>query len=409
MGERIHQKSGKVFEWKKRETSGLVERYDPKLKKKVYSIDYYLPNGKRKREKVGTDKREALAALGKRRGQIKEGKFFEIEKKQKIYLKDMAKMFLQYSRINKKSFERDIVLVRHLTDYFGDKYLYQITPLMVETYRNLRLKDGLSKATINRETAALKCLFNKAILWEKAKENPVRKVKLFQENNTIVRYLDDDERRRLLKACKLSKASHLYPIVIVALTTGMRKGEILNLRWRDVDFVNGFVHIEASKSGKRRDIPMNKLLTETLKYGSNKTPNTEYIFSDEEGKPFTKLETSFRNALKRAGIKNFRFHDTRHTFASYLVMAGVDIYRVSKLLGHSSVRVTERYSHLSPEYGKAAVGTLDRRMETDTLWTLEHSDANVENRQIGKDIEKIKVFRKRRGTQVAEGAGLLNL
>jgi integrase len=218
-----------------------------------------------------------------------------------------------------------------------------------------------------------------------------KKVKLFQENNTIVRYLDDDERRRLLKACRLSQATHLYPIGIVALNTNMGKAEILNLRWRDIDFANGFIHIEGSKSGKRKDIPMNKLLTETLKYGI-KRPNSEYVFSDEEGKPFTKLETSFRTALKRAGIKNFRFHDLRHTFASYLVMAGVNIYRVSKLLGHSSVRVTERYCHLSPEYSKAAVGVLERRMATDTLWTLTDSTEVAENRQSENILENKGLF-----------------
>ena len=223
-----------------------------------------------------------------------------------------------------------------------------------------------------REVACLKCMFNKAMLWGKIKENPVTKVKFFKEDNTIVRYLAEEERERLLKACKLSDAIHLYPIVVVALNTGMRKGEILNLRWRDIDLANRFIHVETSKSGKRRDVPMNKFLTETVRFDIKK-PGSEYVFCNDKGNPFIHVDRSFETALKRAGIRNFRFHDLRHTFASYLVMAGVSIYTVSKLLGHSSVRVTERYAHLSPKETVAAVDLLPGHLAkgNDTLMTLE--------------------------------------
>lgn len=342
--------------------------------RKVYWIDYtYRIDGKtkRRREKIGPSKKLALKVLAKRTTQVTEKKWFDLEKQEQIYFRDFSREFLERHSKNKISFKRDEGIVKLLNDYFGDKLLHQITPLMIENYRKIRLDKGRTKATVNREVACLKCMFNKAMLWGKIKENPVTKVKFFKEENTIVRYLAEDERERLLKACNLSDAVHLYPIVVVALNTGMRKGEIINLRWRDIDLANKFIHVETSKSGKRRDVPMNKFLTETVRFDIKK-PGSEYVFCNDKGKPFIHVDRSFKTALKRAGIRDFRFHDLRHTFASYLVMAGVSIYTVSKLLGHSSVRVTERYAHLSPKETVAAVDLLPGHLAkaNNTLMTL---------------------------------------
>ena len=361
--------------------------------KKIYWGDFtYRADGrkKRKRKKIGTSKKLALDVLAKRKTQIKEGKWFEIEKQKEIYFGDFSKEFLEQHSRNKRSFKRDKGIVKILNGHFGDKLLHRITPLMVEDYKKIRLDKGRAKATVNREVACLKCMFNKAILWGKAKENPVTKVQLFKEDNMIVRYLTEDERERLLKACKVSTATHLYPIVIVALNTGMRKGEILNLRWRDIDLANRFIHVETSKSGKRRDIPMNDLLTETLKYGI-KSPGSEYVFCDEKGEPFTRLDRSFKTALRRAGVNNFRFHDCRHTFASYWMMSGGDIYKLSQILGHSTLKVTERYAHLSPHYGRDIIESLGRRMSktNDTLMTPEPKktvEAKQEKAEKAKDL-----------------------
>jgi integrase len=327
--------------------------------------------------------------LAKRTTQIREGKWWEIQKQKEIYFGDFAQEFLERHSRMKRSFKRDEGIVKILNNRFGDKLLHRITPLMVEDYRKIRLDEGRAKATVNREVACLKCMFNKATLWDKAKENPVAKVQLFKEDNMIVRYLTEDERGRLLKACKLSTATHLYPIVIVALNTGMRKGEILNLRWQDIDLANKFIHIETSKSGKRRDIPMNDLLTETLKYGI-KSPGSEYVFCDEKGEPFTRLVRSFKTALRRAGIRNFRFHDCRHTFSSYWMMSGGDIYKLSQILGHSTVKVTERYAHLSPDYGRDTIELMGRRMSktNDTWMTLGQKKTAQEISEESKEIEK---------------------
>jgi integrase len=139
----------------------------------------------------------------------------------------------------------------------------------------------------------------------------------------------------------------------------MRLDEILKLKWRDINLPKGLIHIEKAKGSKRRDISLNSELTNLLRFCIKK-PNTEYVFCDENGKPFTNINRPWRTAKRRAGIKNFRFHDLRHTYASYLVMSNVDLYVVSELLGHSSIQVTQRYAHLSPKYKKMAVEQLSK-------------------------------------------------
>ncbi|MCX8027680.1 MAG: site-specific integrase [Thermodesulfovibrionales bacterium] len=152
-------------------------------------------------------------------------------------------------------------------------------------------------------------------------------------------------------------------MVIMALHTGMRKGEILNLKWDNVDLKHGFILIEMSKNGERREIPINNTLRETL-ISLVRRLDVPYVFYNKNtGKPYqSDLKRSFNSALKRAGIKDFRFHDLRHAFTSHLVMAGVDITTVSKLLGHKSLTMTLRYSHLSKSHTMQAVNVLDDLM-----------------------------------------------
>jgi len=383
MGERIHPRSKRKFSWGKRKTRGLTFRSDPRSpRNKIYIIDYYLPDGTRKRETIGPNKRDALDVLAKRRTQIREGKWFELEKESRIYFRELSEKFLkEYSRPPKKAMSsvgRDRLSVKHLNNFFGNKLAHQITHEAVEAYQNKRLDDGVKSGTINREVGCLKTIFNKAVDWKLVKFSPASKVKMLKEPAPIVRYLGKEEIGKLLKACKISEspesnklvAKHPYPIVFIALNTGMRLGEILNLKWRDIDFVNGFIHIEKAKGGKRRDIPLSPELTQVLKYGI-KVENTEHVFCNGNGTPFRNINRSWKTAKRRAGITNFRFHDLRHTFASYLVMGGVDLYTVSELLGHSSVEVTQRYAHLSPEHKKLAVKTLSKTLTgIDTLMDI---------------------------------------
>ncbi len=338
-------------------------------KQGVWWIDYYV-TGKRKREKIGPNKRLAQTVLEKRKVQIAENKYLDKRKERKVRFSEFAGEYYEYSRVNKKSWGRDRTSLNHLTTFFGDKNLNEITPDLIERYKAQRKNSisargtGVSPASINRELACLKNMFTKAIEWGKVIDNPAIKVKLFKEPNGRLRYLETPEIKRLLVSC----SPHLKPIVVVALNTGMRKGEILKLKWDHLDFSNELVFVEDTKNGHRREIPMNRLLTETLKSAKSRFRESgEYVFCHEDGKPYLNVRKSFETALRRAGIEDFRFHDLRHTFASRLVMAGVDLATVKELLGHKSLEMTLRYSHLSPEHKRQAVAVFDSEMDTYTV------------------------------------------
>ncbi|MDD5491202.1 MAG: site-specific integrase [bacterium] len=224
-------------------------------------------------------------------------------------------------------------------------------------------------------------MFNKGKEWGKASDNPVTKVKLFKENNKRIRYLELKEIKSLLDVC----SKHLKPIVITALNTGMRKGEILGLKWKDLDFKQDFIYLEHTKNNELREIPMNKVLKDTL-LSIEKNPLSEYVFCDKDGSSFKEVKRSFGTAMKKAGIKDFRFHDLRHTFASHLVMNGIDLLTVKELLGHKSIEMTLRYAHLSPNHKRRAVELLGAKMceQVDTFWTPEPKDSETENEGVGE-------------------------
>ncbi|MEW6170760.1 MAG: site-specific integrase [Candidatus Omnitrophota bacterium] len=330
------------------------------LKKGNWFIDYRA-NGRRKREKVGPSKVLAETIFKKRKVQIAENKFLDIKKEQKVKFEDFSEEYLSLHSKLKKSYYTDVKIVNLLKKFFGGKYLYEITSLDVEKFKSMRAKE-VSPATVNRALAVLKSMFNRAIVWNKANYNPCKAVKLFKENNQRLRYLEKEEVIKLLASCR----GHLKPIAILALNTGMRKSEILNLKWQDIDFKRNIICLLDTKNGEKRQVPMNEQ-AKTALIRVKKHPESPYIFCNKDGKPYGDIKKSFFTALKKAGIINFHFHDLRHTFASHLVMSGVDLNTVRELLGHKSLEMTLRYSHLSPDHKKRAVDILGRRM--DTFWT----------------------------------------
>lgn len=332
-----------------------------------YFIDYRV-NGKRKREKIGPSKKLAEDVLRKRKVEIAENKFLDVNKEQRIKFKDFAHTYLEtHAKPNKRSWQTtDRHYLKRLVPFFGEKYLYEINPMMIERFKAER-KAEVSVASVNRELALLKCMFNKAIDWNMTKENPVRKVKLFKENNWRTRYLEKEELVRLLR----NSSFILRAIITVAVNTGMRKGEIMWLKWSNVDIGRSYITLHQTKNGEKRFVPMNKAVRETL-IAVRKHPESAYIFAGKDGEPFN-FRKSFETAIGKSGILSFRFHDLRHTFASHLVMAGVDLNTVRELLGHKSIAMTQRYSHLSPDHKARAVEILAAKM--DTFWTLEPKEA----------------------------------
>jgi len=325
-----------------------------KDKKDRWKIDFRC-KGRRITRIIGPSKREAEAAAIAIKAGILGDPYGFGRKKPEVLFEDHAREFLKlYSKQNKRSWKRDEISLGHLIEFFKGKFLSEITSETIEKYRANRRADGVSPATINRELACLKTCFSKAVEWEKTDRNPARTVKKFRESNGKERILTADESRRLLAASSPS----LRPVLIVALNSGMRRGEILSLRRQDVDFVKGFILIGDSKSGKSRKVPMNGPVFEALK---EKIGNGggEYVFENPETRTrVLDVKTAFLGACRRAGIKGVRFHDLRHTAASRMIELGIDLVTVSKILGHSTIQMTMRYCHPTEQNMRQAVGKL---------------------------------------------------
>ncbi len=312
-------------------------------------IDYYL-DGRRRREAVGPNRKVAERALAKRQVQVAENRFLDIVQKSKITFERLTESYLKYARTNKISWQRDCHSLKAMKSTFEGKLLYQITPLVIEGYKNAR-SQVVASATVNRELACLKHMFTKAIQWQMTSSNPVKMVKMLKENNERLRYLKIDEIPKLMAQLP----ERLKPIVNFALYTGMRKGEILNLKWEDLDFDQKIIFVKNTKNGEMREIPMAEAVFNELRSWQHRSA---YVFCDSDGTHIVSIKGAYSNAVKRAGISDFTFHDLRHTFASHLAMSGVDLLTIKELLGHKSINMTLRYAHLSPNHKRKAIESL---------------------------------------------------
>ena len=328
-------------------------------RKNKYWIAYYS-GGVLVREAVSLDRGTAEKVLKTRQADVIRGKF-RLPKTGKISFVEMGKKYLSWSKTNKRSWERDIYSVNNLLTFFGEMRLSQITPFLIEKYKEERkntvkisskrkIERRPSNAYINRDLALLKHLFTLAIKWGHADYNPVKEVKFLKEE-LKERILAPDEIQLLLEEAN----DNLRPIIMTALCTGMRLGEMLSLQWSQINFHLGFIQVEHSKNGKMRKFPMSSVLTETLK-NVNKGKG-EHVFMNN-GKPIKYIQDAWESALKRAGIKNCRFHDLRHTFATYALLNGADLVSIRDILGHSDIRMTARYAHSSEELKRRAVESL---------------------------------------------------
>jgi len=223
--------------------------------------------------------------------------------------------------------------------------LAEITPKRIVAYKTKRYGDGVVSATINRELAIMKAAYNLAIReWEWCRDNPVCKVSMEKENNQRDRWMADEEEARLMRVTP----QWLKEIVIFALNTGMRIGEIL---WEGVSLFRKTVMVFHSKNGERRTIPINRIVFELLQKKSKIRSNkTDRAFYGRTHTPIDEnnLRRAFRDAIKKAQIENFHFHDLRHTFATRLIQAEIDIYKVQRLLGHKSPIMAQCYAHHYP-------------------------------------------------------------
>jgi len=271
---------------------------------------------------------------------------------------DLVNEFLEkHSKVEKESYKRDKVIGDALRQYFGAKPIGSISAYDVKSWRQWRMKhvtrtgQPIKKASVNRELAFMKTMFNMAVEWGRLKENPCQSIKLLRGEEKRLRILNAEEISALISEA----AWYLKVVIITAIETGMRKSELLGLRWKHVDFSNGFIRVEHAKNGDARNIPMSLHLKQMLQPLKQGRRQDDFVFV-REGKRIICLKEAFKAACERAGIEGFRFHDLRHTAASLLAGGGCDIITLQHILGHKSLSMTQRYAHLIP-------GRLDRTRE----------------------------------------------
>lgn len=228
--------------------------------------------------------------------------------------------------------------------------------------RNAKQPQPRNPATVNRYLAALSHAFSIAVReWDWLEDNPCRKVAKLKESRGRVRCLDDDERRRLLAACQASDNPDLYPAVVLALSTGARRMEALSIRWKDVDLKRGFITLEETKNGERRTLPLQGHALELLKQRARvRRIDTDLVFpSPADPTEPASFRKSWETALRVAGIEDFRWHDLRHSAASYLAMNGASLAEIAEVLGHKTLAMVKRYSHIHPEHTARVVARMN--------------------------------------------------
>ncbi len=347
-----------------RKTRGVFER---PAGSGCWWILYFDELGNRHREKVGL-KQAAISAYQQRKTEIRQGKFIpeEVQRK-KVSLDQIVNDYLESCQARKvKDVEEITTRAQWWKSHFQGRSAKSITASDVEGARKVlshmkpyghgytRKAKTLAAATINKYFAILKAAYFLALRNGKVDRNPVSQVKMLKENNARVRYLSKEEEDRLFEILP----TEYHAMVRIAIHTGLRRMELFKLKWTDVNFQQLVITIGESKTGEARTVPLNDIAVGALK-GIVRRIDNPYVFpGTKPGTYRTDLPKSWKRFLELAGIENFRWHDLRHTFGSRLVMAGVDLYTVSKLLGHHGIKMTERYAHLSPGHLAQAVSKL---------------------------------------------------
>lgn len=317
-----------------------------------------------------TDRKLAEQIYFKVRGLIAEGKWLDRPLVPQRQVKDLLERYLrEYSAPNKAAgtHRRDQSLAAHLVRAFGDVPLDQLRPARLADYKASRRAQGIAPKTLNDELGLLGHAYKLAAReWEWATSNPVMKIAKEKVRNLIERWLTPEEEQRLLAA----SPTWLQEIIVFALYTGMRRGEILNLHWSHVDLSRRTLTILEQKNGSRDTLPLNDTAMAVLQArAAVRTSGTEAVFLNRVGRARNarNLLRAFYPAMRKAGITQFRFHDLRHTFATRLIQAGVDVYTVQKLGRWKTISMVLRYAHHQPESLRGGAEVLDRlRRETST-------------------------------------------
>ena len=255
----------------------------------------------------------------------------------------------------------------------GEYKLKDLAPPLVAEHRDKLIKEKSNKtgknraaATVNRYLALLRHPFTTAIKeWQWMAVNPVIQISKPKEAQGRTRFLSDEEREKLLVVCRSSESIHLFTIVTLALSTGMRRGEILGLSWENVDLKSSRITLFRTKNGERRVVPLVGKAYDLIKnlYLKLEPENKDLLFpSPNNPKNSTCIRTAWCTAIKRAEIENFRFHDLRHSTASYLAMNGASLLEIADILGHKTLQMVKRYSHLSEDHKADVLERMNKKV-----------------------------------------------
>ena len=398
------QPTGKPFEVVDVELKGFLLRVQPSGAM-TYYFSYRNGQGRRKRYRIGNSvslspaqARDQAVLLSAR---VVAGEDIQQAKKRerraaKLAMSQTLDGFLihnyePWATSQRKSGPATVKRIRSNFEHLIHRSLNDINLWVIEKWRSEQLKDGKAGTTINRDVTSLKACLSRAVEWGVLDENPLHNLRPIRTDNlSRARYLTADEERSLRKTllerdeqlCNRRESGnkwrrerhqatlpdlsvrffsdYLHPMVLLTVNTGLRRGEVLQLRWSDVDLLQRKVIIRGdnAKSGKTRYVPLNDDALSTLQRWQPHAEATGWVFPAHDGGRMTSIKTSWKRVLKNAAIADFRWHDLRHHFASRLVMKGVDLNTVRELLGHADLSMTLRYAHLSPEHKHDAVARL---------------------------------------------------
>ena len=340
----------------------------------IWWIQYFDAEGRRRREKVGA-KGSAIKLYQKRKTEALQGKKLpENLRARRVTLREIATAALEYSRAEKASHRHDQIRMTPILKQFGERAAESITPEELERWLNDQAENrGWAPATKNRYVALLKLTYRLAEKNGKVRFNPARLLRMRKENNARVRFLNQfaplktkldylndcpDEESRLRAVITKNYPEHL-PEFDIALNTGIRPSEQYGLTRDRVDLTRKIITIPKSKNGTTRHIPLNSLAVAAFKALQQRSPDRAGpVFVTMVGEPLHGYKHWFEPAVGEAGVRDFTWYCLRHTFASRLVMAGVDLRTVAELMGHQQIQMTMRYAHLAPAHTSAAVERL---------------------------------------------------
>ena len=252
----------------------------------------------------------------------------------------------------------------------GAYRLLDITPALIVEHRNQLVgsenKYGrkIGATTANRYVQALGHVFTVAMNeWEWMESNPIQKVFKYKESRGRVRCLSDEERSSLLEECKKSDNPYLYTVVVLALSTGARKMEIVGLSWKDIDLKRQRIVLHETKNDERRVLPLQgHAFSLMLAHSKVRQIHCNYAFPSQRKCQPIDIRTAWENSIKNAGIKDFRFHDLRHSAASYLAMNGASLAEIAEVLGHKTLQMVKRYAHLSEPHTATVVASMNEKI-----------------------------------------------